>query len=145
MHVFYNDNRYSYRLDVPQTKKHTSLPPLSSISAPGVTINPTIIPMPSREPLITIPAPMLHILQPSNAKRNTAKARDKTNAQGPTTKRKKRFKSAFGFFFTREKMFVEQPETHYVYPPDTFVVLLTVRCWHTGQWTGTGESPKGTL
>ena len=145
MHVFYNDNGYSYRLDVPQTKRHTSLPPLSSTSTPGVTINPTIIPMPSRKPLIAIPAPMLYILQPSNAKRNTAKASDKTNAQGPTTKRKNRIISAFGFSLNEGKDVVEQPETHYVYPPDTFFVLLTVRSWHMGQWTGTGESPKGTL
>ena len=44
-----------------------------------------------------------------------------------------------------EKRCRRADQTHYVYPPDTFVVLLTVRCWHTGHWTGTGESLKGTL
>ena len=48
-----------------------------------MTINPTIIPMPSRKPLLAVPAPMLHILQPTDAKRDTAQARNQTDAQRP--------------------------------------------------------------
>ena len=51
----------------------------------------------------------------------------------------------------KKKCIVEQKSkksqtdrTHYVYPPDTFLVLLTVLCPHAGHWTGTGESQKGT-
>ena len=99
-------------------KKHTPLPPPSSISDPGVTINPTIIPMPRRELLIAIPAPMLHILQPSNAKGNTAKARDRTNAQRPTTKRKKHDQNQFWLLsLNEEKDVVEQIRlTMYIRP-----------------------------
>ena len=41
--------------------------------------------MPSRKLLIAIAAPMLHVLQPSDAKGNAAQARDGTDTQGPTT------------------------------------------------------------
>ena len=55
-----------------------------------MTINPTIIPMPSRKPLLAVPAPMLHILQPTNTKRNTAQTRNHTDAQRPPTNSQKR-------------------------------------------------------
>ena len=46
--------------------------------------------MPSRKPLLAVPAPMLHILQPTNAKRNTTQSRNHTDAQCPPTKPKRR-------------------------------------------------------
>ena len=69
-----------------------------------MTINPPIIPMPSRKPLLAVPAPMLHILQPTNAKRNTAQSRHHTDAQRPPTnsEKKNKFKSAFGLLYLNE-------------------------------------------
>lgn len=60
-------------------------PPLFPTLASGVNINPATVPMPGRKlPIATLTA-MLHILQPPDAKRDTAKARDRTDAQGPGT------------------------------------------------------------
>ena len=117
----------------------SSQPPLfEKLLASGVNVNPTLIPMPSRKLPIAIAAPMLHILQPSNTKGNTAQASDGTETQGPSTaegvkKQKKSNDQLFWGFLDEEEEEVEgdvvrrQTKTHHVYAPDTFFVLLTVR------------------
>ena len=44
--------------------------------------------MPSRKLAIAVPTTMLNILQPTNAKGNAAKTRNRTHAQSPSTGRK---------------------------------------------------------
>ncbi len=70
-------------------------PPATSDSAPSLNVNPPIVPMPSRKLAIAVPTHVLNILQPTNAKRNTAKTRNRTHAQSPSTERKQTI--SFGF------------------------------------------------
>lgn len=146
-HLSITQTRRSYKKTHPSSTAPT-FPP--SNSSPGVNLNPPIVPMPSRQLLIAVPTPMLHVLQPPDAERNTAQARDGADPQGPATSRGEERRSALASFSNQrgeggKGRSMLSRKTHNVYPPDTCFVLLTDRCLQTGHWTGTGVAQKGVL
>ena len=107
---YYRQNKNKQEQKKERSQKQTlhlfpvsSQPPLfEKLLASGVNVNPTLIPMPSRKLPIAIAAPMLHILQPPDAKGNTAQASDGTETQGPSTaegvNKKKQWSAFLGLF-----------------------------------------------
>ncbi len=85
----------THLLRLAQPLAHHWAPPAASDSAPGLNVHPPTVPMPSRKLAIAVPTHMLHILQPTNAERNTAKTRNRTHAQRPSAERKQMI--SFGF------------------------------------------------
>lgn len=88
-------------------------------SALDVKVDPAIMSMPSGKLLFAVLTTMFHVLQPPNAKRYAAQASNGAEAQRPHTDGRK---ISTDVFF---RSYIEQ--THNVYPPDTWCILLVVR------------------